>query len=138
MDSSKVPKDLRSYLPLLLEALFESPIKRGDQLISYEDVVTELNNDTVSSGGTIGLNPRQKRFSCGTYAHTVSILLQVESAKYEKGLTWLKEILYNTVFTIERLKIIATKMVNEVAQAKRSGGGVVSYLMRSLTYKGGM
>lgn len=139
LDTSKVPADLRLYLPLLLEAFFESPITRDGKIIPYEDVVTELNNDTVLSGGQLGLSSsQQKRFTCGSYAQTASFLLQVESAKYEKGLNWMREILYQTVFTAERLKIIATKMINEVAQAKRSGRNVVAYAMRGMRYKEGL
>lgn len=137
MDTSNVPEDLRLYLPLLLEALFESPLKRNDKIIPYEEVVTELNNDTVTSGGQIGLDPRCKRFSCGSFAHSVSTMLQVESSKYERGITWMKELLYNTVFTIERLKVLIAKMINDVAQAKRNGGGVVLYIMKALIYRDG-
>lgn len=136
MDTSSISSDLRLYIPLLLEILFESPIKRGVDIISYETVVTELNNDTIACGGQIGLRG-SKRFTCGSYGHTVSIMLQVENSKYEKGISWLREILYQTVFTIDRLKIIAKKIINEVAQVKRSGKLVLMYVMKALTYVDG-
>lgn len=73
-------------------------------------------------------------FSCGPYAQTCTALLQVEAAKFEKGVQWMREILYKTIFTKERIEVIAQKIVNEVAQAKRSGKGVVAYAMEDLRY----
>lgn len=71
------------------------------------------------------------------FAQTCSALLQVDSAKFEKGVQWMREILYKTVFTKERIEIIAQKIINEVAQAKRSGKGVVTYAMEGLRYSNG-
>ncbi|XP_017774305.1 PREDICTED: uncharacterized protein C05D11.1-like [Nicrophorus vespilloides] len=134
LDTSMISVDLRPYLPILLEAIFELPIQR-ETLICYEDVVTELNNDTVATCGSLGLGGGlASDFKCGTFSHTANIMLQVETAKYAKGISWLRELLYQTVFDAERLKIIATKMVNNVSQAKRSGRNVVSYATKGLWY----
>lgn len=57
--------------------------------------------------------------------------------KYEKGVQWIKELLYETELTPDRLKIIAAKMVNDVAQVKRRGNKVVGDLMKGLLYKKG-
>lgn len=136
MDTSFISVEQRLYLPLLLEAFFESPIKRGDKIISYEDIVSELESDTVATRHHIGLGT-SGRFTCGPYSHTVSIMLQVEEAKYKRGIEWLRELLYQTQFTVERLQIIATKMSNHVAQIKRSGNKVVASLMKGLCYTKG-
>ena len=128
-----VPQELRIYLPLMLESLFESPIRKNDKLIPYEDVIEQLNNDTVSFSSSLGLGSKPL-FKCGPYSHTISVMLQVEIAKYETGIEWLRDILYNTVFSVDRLKIIAAKMNNAVAQAKRCGRDVVAYAMRGLRY----
>lgn len=134
LDTSSVPIDLRYYLPLLLETILESPIERKGRLVSHEDVITELNNDTISNGSHIGTGSRSDRFFCGPYSNTASVFLQVEAAKYEKGINWLREILYETVLTPERLKIMANKMVNDVAQAKRQGRSVINYVMKGIRY----
>ncbi|XP_971907.2 uncharacterized protein C05D11.1-like [Tribolium castaneum] len=133
LDSTAVPPELRIYLPLMLESLFESPIRKNGKLIPYEEVIEQLNNDTVSFSSSIGLGSKSL-FKCGPYSHTISVMLQVEVAKYEKGIEWLRDILYNTVFSVDRLKIIAAKMNNAVAQAKRSGRDVVAYAMRGLRF----
>lgn len=117
----------------------ESPIERDGNLVSHEDVIAQLQNDTITVGTQIGLNGvNSGRFSCGIYAHTVSLVLQVEPEKYKRGIIWLRELLYQTKFTCDRLKIIASKMINDVSQAKRSGRGMVRYLMRYLSYISGM
>lgn len=135
IDTAQLLPEHRLYLPLFLEALFESPIRKNGKLIPYEDVVAELNEDTVSNCGNIGLSASKRSFfSCGSYAQTATVFLQVETAKFERGVQWLQEILYRTVFTKERLEVIAQKMINTVSQAKRSGKDVVAYAMKGLCY----
>lgn len=135
MDTSNISMEFRPYLPILLETLLESPIDRNGEIISYEDVIIQLQDDTVSFGKQLGLCGLDSgRFQCGIYAHTASIILQVEPDKFERGVIWLRELLYQTKFTVERLKIIASKIINHVAQAKRSGGSMVSYIMKALRY----
>lgn len=53
-------------------------------------------------------------------------------------MNWLKELIYNTVFTTERLKVLATKMNNDVAQSKRSGSKIVDDLMKDMYFKKGL
>lgn len=133
MDTSDISTEHRIYLPLIMECLFESPINKQGEIISYEDVIEKLNQDTVSFSCGIGLGSKSL-FKCGQYSQTVSVMIQVEAAKYEKGVEWLHDILYNTIFSLERIKIIAAKMNNAVAQAKRSGRDVVAYAMRGLRF----
>nr|CAH7739234.1 unnamed protein product [Callosobruchus chinensis] len=133
LDTSSVPSELRSYLPLMLDSLLELPLEREGNVIPYEEVVAQLNDDTVSSSTSIGVGSHGT-FTCGSFSNTATVVLQVESSKYEKGLTWLKELLYKTVFTVERLKVIAMKMNNSVSQVKRWGRSVVAYVMRGLRY----
>ncbi|XP_023020385.2 uncharacterized protein C05D11.1 isoform X1 [Leptinotarsa decemlineata] len=133
LDTSSIPSELRTYLPLLLESLLELPLERDGQIIPYEAVVAQLNDDTVNSSTSIGLQ-RSNFFSCGNYSTTATVILQVEAAKYEIGLRWLKELLYKTIFTAERLKVIAMKLNNTVSQYKRNGRSVVSYAMKGMRY----
>lgn len=76
IDSSELTPELRNYLPLYLDTILESPIMRGDVLIPYEEVVSELEADTIASGARIGLE-RNERFACGAFSQTVSVILQV-------------------------------------------------------------
>lgn len=130
-----MPINLRLYLPLLLETLLESPIERDGVLIPHEEVITQLQDDAVTFSQQIGVSGMQgHRFKCGIYSNTVSVNLQVEPSKGERGITWLRELLYQTKFTASRLKIIANKIINEVTQFKRSSRGMIRFLIRSLNY----
>ncbi|XP_056630340.1 uncharacterized protein C05D11.1-like [Diorhabda sublineata] len=133
LDTSKVPSDLKIYLPLLLESILELPLERDGLIIPYETVVAQLNDDTVNAATSLGLS-KSGLFTCGCYSTTATAVLQVEAAKYEIGLRWLREILYKTIFTVDRLKVIANKINNSVAQYKRKGRSMVSYIMRGLCF----
>jgi hypothetical protein len=76
LNTESLPTELRSYLILLLELLTESPIRRGDKLVPYEEIVKQLDADTISSGTRLGLESRS-RFSCGPFSNTVCVMLQV-------------------------------------------------------------
>ncbi|XP_076642310.1 uncharacterized protein C05D11.1 [Halictus rubicundus] len=133
MNTSSIERKYRPYIPLLLEVIMESPVKRNGQLIPYEEVVAELEADTVTTDTRIGVD-ETSRFSCGSYSHSAILMLHLEIKKYSDGVRWIKELLYDTELTSNRLKIIATKMVNDVAQVKRKGSKVVGDLMKGLLY----
>lgn len=120
LNTNSLPVELRPYLLLFLELLTESPIMRDGKIIPYEEVVNQLEADTVATGTRLGLES-SSRFSCGPYSNTISIMLQVEQEKYATGAMLLGELLNQTQFTVDRIKVTAAKMVNDVAQAKRKG-----------------
>ncbi|CAH0557668.1 unnamed protein product [Brassicogethes aeneus] len=135
LDTSSIPSELRAYLPLLLESLLELPVNRDGRIVPYEEVVAQLNHDTVCTEVGVGLGGGGRQtFKCGNYSSTVIVSMQVEAAKYEAGANWMREILYNTVFDAERLKVVAQKMLNSISAAKRSGRSVVAFLMKAMRY----
>jgi hypothetical protein len=71
-----VPRELRPYLPLLLESLLELAVKRDSVLVPYEEVVAQLETDTITTSTGIGLEALS-RFQCGPYSHTASLMIQV-------------------------------------------------------------
>ncbi|KAL2732287.1 uncharacterized protein V1477_014528 [Vespula maculifrons] len=133
MDTSSITKEQRLYLPLLLEAFMESPVKGNGQLIPYQEVIATLEADTIETSTSIGID-RFIRFSCGPYSHSANLTIQLELSKYKKGVQWIRKLLYQTELISDRLKIIATKIINNVAQIKRRGSKIVSDLMKGLTY----
>ncbi|XP_063241639.1 uncharacterized protein C05D11.1-like [Bacillus rossius redtenbacheri] len=133
MDTSRVAAAQRAYLPLLLECLLELPVLRDGRLVPYEEVVAELETDTISTSVRLGLESAS-RFHCGPYCSTACLLLQVEPAKYERCISWIRELLYQTQFTTERVRVIAAKIANDVAQVKRKGNMVVADLMKGLIF----
>lgn len=133
LDTEKVPLELRPYLLLLTELLTESPILRDGKLVPYEEVVAQLEADTVATGTRIGLEGAS-RFTCGPFSNTISIMIQVEQKKYETGARWLHELLHQTQFTTDRIKVATAKMVNDVAQAKRKGSTIARGMLQAIYY----
>lgn len=76
MDTTEVAASLRPYLLLLCESLLESPILRDGQLVPYEEVVAQLEADTIAAVTRLGLESTS-RFQCGPYCQTISLMLQV-------------------------------------------------------------
>lgn len=135
MDTDSVPYDLKPYLPLFLELILESPVERNGAVVPFEEVVTELAADTLSYSSSLGVGG--SRFSCGNFSNVVMLTLKVEMDKYRKAVQWLRQLLYDVVFTEERMKIVANKMVNDVARMKRDGGTVVQAIMREINFSKG-
>ncbi|KAF6215152.1 hypothetical protein GE061_009903 [Apolygus lucorum] len=133
MDSGSLRSDLRPYLPLLLNLVLESPIRRDGEIVSYEDVVHQLEEDTLAASSRVGPTS-SGRFNCGPFPQTSCLLLQLEPKKYLKGIDWIREILYSTVLTADRVKIIANKILNNIPEVKRNGNGMVYELMKGLMY----
>ncbi|XP_038073979.1 uncharacterized protein C05D11.1-like isoform X2 [Patiria miniata] len=132
LDTSSVPGNLKQYLPLFIEIIFESPLMRDGVLISYEDVVTQLAADTLSTESSLGF--KGARFRCGKFSQLALIEVKVEVEKYFKGVQWLQELLYQTQFVADRLKIVANKMTNDVARLKRDGRTVAVAAVREMNY----
>ncbi|XP_064616831.1 uncharacterized protein C05D11.1-like [Liolophura sinensis] len=123
LDSTAVPQDLKYYLPLFCEVIFELPIERDGVIVPYEEVIAQLDADTLYIESSLGISGCL--FRCGTCPQLAVIALKVEREKYDVGVRWLHEILYKTQFTADRLKIVATKMINNVASMKRKGREIV-------------
>lgn len=51
----------------------------------------------------------------------------------------MNKLLFNTVLDADRIKTIATKLVNDVARLKRNGSKIVTALMKGIRFtKGGI
>lgn len=61
-------------------------------------------------------------------------MLKVDQRKYARGIRWIVDLLQNTEFTMERVRICGAKISNAVAQAKRNGNAVTRDLLKALFY----
>ncbi|CAG8657149.1 528_t:CDS:10, partial [Cetraspora pellucida] len=111
--TESIPIDLRPYLEIYLESFYSLPLNRPNgEHLTFEQVVNELNKDTVSYEHNLGIKG---------YEGMICFSVKVEAAKYATGIQWLRDLLWNTEFTVERLKICASKLLNDIPQAKREG-----------------
>ncbi|XP_069192343.1 uncharacterized protein C05D11.1 isoform X2 [Procambarus clarkii] len=135
LDTVAVPTELRPYLTLLLDLIFESPVLRGSSIIPYEDVVRELSADTLSQDSTLGLSLNNQQFSCGSYCTNAAVIIKVEMSKYIRGVQWLHEILFKSQFTAQRVKVKATKLINSIGENKRDGPKVLQLMFNDVVFK---
>uniref|UniRef100_A0A1S4GM16 Uncharacterized protein n=1 Tax=Anopheles gambiae TaxID=7165 RepID=A0A1S4GM16_ANOGA len=134
MNTEPLSVELRPYLVLLMELLTESPIRRGEKLIPYEEVVATLESNTVETLTDLGFSSLN-RFSVGAYSSTATLYMQVIREKYTTGIELITELLHKTEFTAERIKVCATKLINEVAQVKREGNSIAKDILKAMRYR---
>ncbi|XP_023210956.1 uncharacterized protein C3H1.02c-like [Centruroides sculpturatus] len=104
------------------------------KLVSYKEVVTELDADTLEKGCFLGLHELDV-FSPGSFAQLVTLFLKVEEEKYQKGIQWIHELLYKTKFTVDRIQVLVKKMLKKIAKCKRQGDSILHCLENNVTFK---
>ena len=110
--TSQIPVPLRPLLVIFMDNFFNTPIMRNGKRQDFEDVVKELERDTVS-------------YSMGSAkflgnAEMLSIELQIEVERYSTAIQWLKDLLWGGIFDVEVrdisvLSIRATKLTSSSA-----------------------
>lgn len=133
-DTSALPTELRSYLLLFLDLILESPVQTKDELLSYEAVVSALEQDMISYETSLGLQSAS-RFGCGAFSNSVTFHMQVEVQKFEVAVGWMTHLIFNSLFTQERVHIVASKLVNDIATAKRNGYDMAREISKAVYYK---
>ncbi|KAI7904653.1 Metalloenzyme, LuxS/M16 peptidase-like protein [Cokeromyces recurvatus] len=122
--NSIIPSRLLPYTRLFLKVIFSLPIEKDGKLIDYEEVVKGLGEDTIEYEAALGTSFGFRELAVFT--------LKAASSKFEKTIQWLQDILWNTQFTVERLKIVAAQILNDIPQAKRDGHDMVNATLRAL------
>lgn len=128
ISASSIPSKLIPYTKLYLKAIFSLPIEKDGKFISYEDVVKGLGEDTMEYDASLGTSFGFRELAVFT--------LKAKASKYAESIQWLHDILWNTKFTVERLKIVASQILNDIPGAKRDGHDVsnlISLLLFSKT-----
>ncbi|BGP04467.1 hypothetical protein JCM10049v2_000268 [Rhodotorula toruloides] len=109
------PAELRALLPVYLDSFFTLPVTRADGTkLDFEEVVKQLDAETLSYSININ-SPLQE---------AVTLRLKVSKDKYTTAIAWLSDLLYNSSFSTERLKISATKALQAIPSEKRDGSEV--------------
>lgn len=118
ISTQSVPVQLRPLLSVFTEAFFNLPVHRDGKVINFEQVVVEIEKDTVAytmeSGRVLG-NSEMMRVS-----------FKVEVEKYSTAIAWLQELCWNSIFDVERLQAITARLLADVPDAKRSGDDMLA------------
>lgn len=133
-DTAGLPTELRKYLLLFLDLILESPVQTKDELLPYEAIVASLEQDMISYETSLGLQSTS-RFGCGPFSNSATFHMQVEVRKFEIAIGWMKHLIFNSIFTQERVHIVASKLVNDIATAKRNGYDMAREISKAVYYK---
>lgn len=118
ISAQSVPIQLRPLLSVYTEAFFNIPVQRDGKTINFEQVVVELEKDTV---GYSMENARPLGNS-----EMLRVSFQVELEKYETAIAWMQELCWNSIFDVERLRAINSRLLADVPDAKRSGDDMLA------------
>ncbi|PKI83996.1 hypothetical protein MVES_002292 [Malassezia vespertilionis] len=124
-----IPQSLRAYLSFYLSMLFSLPITRLDgsgEKLSYEEVVKRLDEDVLEYDVAIGLG--------SSFAENVAIEFKVERTQYRDAIAWLRDLLWGSEFSLDRLRIVAAKLQQSLPEQKRDGRAVSWALSRTMLY----
>ncbi|KAH0838375.1 Metalloenzyme, LuxS/M16 peptidase-like protein [Lanmaoa asiatica] len=107
------------YLSTYAAAFFSLPVKlESGEVLGHEEVVNQLDDLTVSYEVGLGLSDQFTEFVC--------ISFKVEISHYESAVTWLRDLVWGTVFDKERLLVSAAKLAQSLPELKRDGNNVLS------------
>ncbi|ONH69973.1 Presequence protease 1, chloroplastic/mitochondrial [Cyberlindnera fabianii] len=136
MSSMEIPERLLPYFEIFVE-IFSLPLEINGKTVPYEDVVRDLQNETVEHSLYDSFN--------GQYAELVNAHIQVKKENYAKAIEWFQKIFWYTKFDKSRVKVAVDKLINSIPSVKRSGvnvlGSVISenlYTSRSLKHSKNM
>ena len=83
------------YISAYLTSFFSLPITRSSgERLTHEEVVNQLDNDTVSYDTGLGLSD--------AFAETLRVSIKVDPGMYETAIAWLKDLVCNSEFDKER------------------------------------
>ena len=118
LSTSPVPVELKPLLSVYVMNFLTTAIERDGQKIEFEEVVKELEQDTISydmgNAGSMGCS------------ELLRIRFVVEREKYETAVKWLRDLCFNGVFEADRLKPTLTKILADIPDTKRSGSGMLN------------
>jgi Zn-dependent M16 (insulinase) family peptidase len=111
-----IPMPLRPLLAIYLDNFFNSPITHDGKRVEFEQVVMELERDTVDynidAGSSLG-NPEM-----------LHIMIRVEVEKYATAIKWARDMLWNSIFDVTRIQAATAKLLADVPEEKRDGSSM--------------
>ncbi|EGC45620.1 zinc metalloprotease [Histoplasma capsulatum var. duboisii H88] len=124
ISTTSVPAELRPLLAVYMQAYFNLPVLRNGEKVPFEQVIVELERDTVSYNMDIGHhNPEM-----------LIISFQAEPDKYDAIISYITELSWESIFDVERLKAITTRLLSDVPDAKRNGSRMVDAVQTMVSH----
>ncbi|AEO62585.1 uncharacterized protein THITE_2106927 [Thermothielavioides terrestris NRRL 8126] len=124
---SQTPTKLKPLLPLFAENFFNSPVLRDGKRMEFEDVVKQLEKDTISYH--ISSSSR-----LGDY-EGVAIQFRVDRERYTTIISWLRTLMFDIIFDPVRIKAAIVKALADVPEAKRDGRAMAQEVDTAIHFK---
>jgi Zn-dependent M16 (insulinase) family peptidase len=111
-------------LPLWFHVMFELPLAASDlgPEMGFEAVVQALTDLTVTKTTDVQTN-------------VILFRLKVEKARYSEAPLWIARILCDAVFDVDRLKVAAKRILNDIPNVKRNGRALMGMAMEAMNFK---
>nr|CAD2127992.1 unnamed protein product [Meloidogyne enterolobii] len=126
IDTSKIPANLRKYMMLWAELLFQSDATIDNKVWTYDEVAKLVTRDLVSSSVSLGVS--------GVYSRFISLHLRVDTNNYQKLAEWTEIFLKKLILNPQRILICAKKLANYAAEYKRDGNSIAHFLSNYMVY----
>lgn len=117
----------KPLLPLFADNFFNSPVTRDGKRLEFEEVVKQLEKDTISYH--ISSSAR-----LGDY-EGVAIQFQVEPDKYATIISWLRTLMFDIIFDPVRIKAAIVKALADIPEAKRDGRAMAQEVDMAIHFK---
>mmetsp|Transcript_12821 Transcript_12821/g.26017 ORF Transcript_12821/g.26017 Transcript_12821/m.26017 type:complete len:1025 (-) Transcript_12821:1513-4587(-) len=132
LSSASLKENLRMYIPIFLDIIMETAIEKNGSIMNYDVVVSRLLDESVFNDVGIGFGGSS--FSFGSFSQALVLELKFELGDFSCAVEWLYDILRNTKFSADRLKVATQRLLAAVPSTKRSGSGVSSALMAEIVF----
>ena len=127
VSTEQVPDHLRPLLSVYMETFFALPMVRDGKRTEYEQVVMELDRDTVNYGMNTGRGLGN--------SEAIRLSVQVEIEEYATAVRWLKELMFSSVFDLDRIVTTTQRLLADIPGEKRSGDAMMQAIDEMLIAK---
>ncbi|KAK5137618.1 hypothetical protein LTR08_007913 [Meristemomyces frigidus] len=125
ISTSSVAAEFKPLLVLYVMNFFTTPVMRGGKRIEFEDVVLDLEKETVHYDVD----------SARGNTEMLSISFETEPDRYEAVISWLRTLLFDAVHDPVRLHASLTKVLADIPEEKRDGDSMVYSILAMEQYQ---
>lgn len=124
MCTSSVPAELKPLLTLYMMNFFTTPVNRDGKRMEFEDVVLELERDTVAYGiQSSHANPE-----------LLNLAFDTEPESYQRIISWIRTLFFDAIHDPVRLHASLTKILADIPDEKRSGDSMLMASQLMIAY----
>lgn len=127
LGTAQVPTEVKPLLPIFSDNFFNTPIMRDGREVGFEQVVMELEEDTISYGLRSAKDMGDP--------DSITIQFQIEPEKYATIIEWIRTMMFDSVFDVQRLKAGVQKQLADIPEMKRDGRSMASEVNTAIHMK---